>query len=76
MVKESNEISLSTITKYCETWKVSQEHVAHILEKKGYRVAKCNNFTLSESQQREFEMKYRNKPYGDIKLRTRLVFIP
>ena len=75
-IKESKEISFFAITKFCEKNKVSQSQVKHILEKNGYCVIEKNALKLSENLRKECEMKYMKKPYGDVAIRTRMVYIP
>jgi hypothetical protein len=75
-VKKSSEISILAIKKYCADFENGQDQVIRVLNENGYSVVEKLNYTLSEQQRKEFESRYKKKPYGDAVIRTRLCYIP
>ena len=76
IVKESMEISKQAIEKYCGINEKSQDRVIQILNDNGHSIIEKLNYKLSRQQRRKLEREYKGRPYGDVQLRSRLMYIP
>jgi hypothetical protein len=76
IVKESMEISKQAIEKYCRINDKSQDRVIQILSNNGHSIAENLNYKLSRQLRRKLERVYKGRPYGDVQLRSRLMYTP
>lgn len=76
VLKETTVISKQAIEKYCSINEISQDRVIQMLIDNGYSIVKNLNYKLSRQQRRKLEREYKGRPYGDVQLRSRLVYIP
>lgn len=76
IVKESMEISNQAVEKYCRINEVSQDRVIQILNNNGHSIVENLNYKLSRQQRRKLERQFAGRPYGDVQLRSRLMYIP
>jgi len=76
ILKESKEISKHAIKKYCRINDKSQDRVIQILCNNGHSIAENMNYKLSRQLRRKLERVYKGRPYGDVQLRSRLMYTP
>lgn len=76
IVKETRVISKRAIEKYCSINETSQDQVIQLLNDNGHSVVDNLNYKLSRQQRRKLERQFEGRPYGDVQLRSRLMYIP
>jgi len=70
-------ISKQAIEKYCSiNNEMSQDRMIQILNDNGHSIVENLNYKLSRQQRRKLEREYKGRPYGDVQLRSRLMYIP
>jgi hypothetical protein len=70
------EISKQSIEKYCSLNETSQDRVLQILSDNSYSIVDNLNYKLTRQQRRKLEREYKGRPYGEVQLRSRLMYIP
>ena len=76
LIKKSDSISKMAVHKYCQDNGCTIEEVEFILTKHNIRIFSQLAYSLSRQQRRNLEREYRGRPYGDVKLYSRLMCIP
>lgn len=76
IVKETREISKLSIEKYCSINEISEDVVIQLLNDNEYSVVENFNYKLTRQQRRKLSREYKGRPYGDVQLSSRLMYIP
>lgn len=76
IIIETKNISKQAIKKYCTINSSPQEYIRKLLIENGYSVVENLNYKLSRQQRRKLERQFEGRPYGDVQLRSRLMYIP
>lgn len=76
IIIETKNISKQAIEKYCTINSRPQEYVRKLLIESGYSVVENLNYKLSRQRRRKLERQFEGRPYGDVQLRSRLMYIP
>ena len=69
LIKNSKRISQAAVDEY-------GKDCTEILRRKGVAVSKAPVYSLSEDHRKELEEQYRERPYGDVQLTTKIVYRP
>lgn len=75
-VKKSKTFSKQTVKDFCKTTGRTYESVVTLIEAKGMSVANTPSYVLSTDRVLELTKEYSDRPYGDIRLSTRLCCKP
>lgn len=73
-VKSSNDVSKKAISIYCEQNSVDNREIINRLEKRDYRIVNDDLFRLSRQRRKAIKREIKDKPYGDVKIYTRLCY--
>jgi hypothetical protein len=76
ILKESMLVSKFAIERYCIINEASEEQVIKVLNDNDYSVVEDLNYKLSRQQRRKLERKFEGRPYGDVQIRSRLIYRP
>lgn len=76
LVKNSGSISMMAIEQYCQNNDCKREAVEFILKKHKINITDRLSYSLSRQQRRKLEQEYEGRPYGDVKIYSRLCYIP
>jgi hypothetical protein len=76
LIKNNDSISKMSVEKYCKENGCKIEEIEVILMKHNIKVIDNLAYSLSRQQRRKLEREYKGKPYGDVKLYSRLTYIP
>lgn len=69
LIKNSNKISRKAVSEYGKP-------CGEVLRRKNIEVVDKPIYTLTSSHINELEKQYKGRPYGDVRLKSRLVYIP
>lgn len=68
-VKKSRTISRKTVSDY-------GKQCMNVLDRKGITVVDNLSYMLDENKRKQLAEEYKGRPYGDVRLNTRLVYVP
>jgi hypothetical protein len=76
MLKTSKYVSNDALKLYCNQNNIFEEDVAQTLKKHGIALTDDKAYKLTRQNRRRLERVYKDRPYGDVKLRSRLSYLP
>ena len=79
-IKESTVISRLAVKKYCLTSNLSNGHeneslLNDLLMENGYSISENLNYKLSRQQRRKLEREFKDRPYGEVQITSRLTYL-
>jgi len=74
IIKETKEISVFAVDKYCSENQTPKQQVAELLQEYGFTIVEHLSYKLSRQQRRRLEREYKSRPYGDVQIRSRLMY--
>ena len=79
-IKESTVISKLAVKKYCLTGNLSNGYeneslLNDLLMENGYSISENLNYKLSRQQRRKLEREFKDRPYGEVQITSRLTYL-
>ena len=62
------------VDKYCSENQTPKQQVAELLQEYGFTIVEHLSYKLSRQQRRRLEREYKSRPYGDVQIRSRLMY--
>ena len=76
LIKSTCAVTMGAVLEYCEGHSLALDDCLKKLRRLGIQVTEAPVFRLTEERRRELEEAYKDRPYGDVDLRARLVYTP
>ncbi len=76
MIKTKKCVSQEAVKQYCNEQNVPERVIIDTLERNDVKVTDDIAYNLTRQHKRNLERKYKDRPYGDVKINSRLSYIP